>query len=295
MTGGELGFLLLASHLGDPERKPLSPARLAALRRNMRLVTEKPTDGEVNEDFLRSIGCEAALAHQILQLLSQAALAERYVYAAEKKGFVCVTRKSSQYPRALVAAMGDYAPSVLWLWGDISLLDEPKVALVGSREIQGDSLDFAASVGRAAAKQGYTLVSGGARGADRAGQDACILAGGNVIVVLPDSLLDKRRPGKGLLYLCEDSYDLAFSSQRALSRNHIIHSLGLCTFVAQCGFSGGTWSGTIANLKRNFMPVYAYEGCRALHLLEDLGATAIGREKLDDLEALTIPVQSSLF
>lgn len=295
MTGAEMGFLLLASHLGDPERKPLSPARLAALRRHMRLVGEKPPDGEVDEEFLRRIGCEESLTKQILQLLGQSALAERYVTAAEKRGYFCLTRRSTQYPRALIAAMGDHAPSVLWLWGDRSILDHQKVALVGSRDAEADSINFAASVGLAAAKQGYTLISGGARGADRAGQEACLQAGGSVIVVLPDSLLDKYRPRKGLLYICEDSYDMAFSSQRALSRNHIIHSLGLCTFVAQCGFSGGTWSGTIANLKRNFMPVYAYEGCRSLHLLQDLGATAIGHSELEHLDALTVPMQSSLF
>ncbi len=295
MTGPELGFLLLASHLGDPERKPLSPARLAALRRCMRLAPQVPPEGEVSEDFLRAIGCEEPLRQQILQLLSQTALAESYVKTAEKRGYCCVTRRSLQYPRALVAAMGDQAPSVLWLWGDKSILENPKIALVGSRDAGQDSLNFAASVGGAAAKQGLTLVSGGARGADRAGQEACLRAGGSVIVVLPDSLLDKHRPGKGLLYLCEDSYDMSFSSQRALSRNHIIHSLGLCTFVAQCGFHGGTWSGTIANLKRNFMPVYAYEGCHALHLLQDLGATAVGHRELENLEELTVPTPSSLF
>ncbi len=295
MTGPEVGYLLLASHLGDPERKPLSPARLAALRRRMRLAPRSNPEGEVDEEFLRSIGCEDALRRQILHLLSQTALAESYWKNAEKRGFRCVTRRSPQYPRALVVAMGDHAPSVLWLWGNESLLEGPKVALVGSRDAGADSLDFACSVGRASAEQGFVLVSGGARGADRAGQDACLRAGGNVITVLPDSFLDKYRPGKGLLYLSEDSYDMPFSSQRALSRNHIIHSLGLCTFVAQCGFSGGTWSGTIANLKRGFMPVYAYEGCKALYLLQDLGAISVGRRDLERLEELTVPSQSSLF
>lgn len=295
MTGGELGFLLLASHLGDPERKPLSPARLTALRRRMQRAPVPPAAGEVDGEFLRGIGCEEALIQQILGLLSQIALAEAYVRAGEKRGYSCVTRRSPRYPRALVAALGDHAPSVLWLWGDEALLDNPKIALAGSRDAGEDGLRFAAAVGEAAAKQGFTLVSGGARGVDRMGQDTCFSAGGNVIVVLPDGFADKRHPRKGCLCLCEDSYDMPFSSQRALSRNHVIHSLGLCTFVAQCGFSGGTWNGTIANLKRNFRPVYAYEGCDALRLLEDLGAIPVGYRELENLEELTVPPQSGVF
>ncbi len=295
MTGGELGFLLLGSHLGNPERKPLSPAKLAFLRKKMRNAPGVPSSGEVDKAFLRSIGCDDPLAEHILFLLEQEAPAKAYMEAAKRQGFSCITRRSSRYPQALVTQMGDHAPAVLWLWGDESILDTPCVSLVGSRDAEEESLHFAAAVGAAAAKQGFTLVSGGARGSDRAGQDGCLRAGGKVICVLPDGFVGKSRPDAAMLYLCEDSFDLGFTAQRALSRNHIIHSLGQCAFIAQCGFKGGTWNGTIANLQRGNTPVYAFKGCEALALLRDLGATAVDLPDLADLGSLTDPAQISFF
>ena len=80
------------------------------------------------------------------------------------------------------------APGTLWIKGDITLLFEKAVSLVGSRELKHMNLDFAQEAGRQAALQGYVLISGNARGADRAAQDACLEAGGQVISVVADSL-----------------------------------------------------------------------------------------------------------
>ena len=101
------------------------------------------------------------------------------------------------------------------------------------------------------ARQGYTLVSGGARGTDREGQEACLAAGGRVIAVL--AAPQGAPPVPNLLLCWEDSFDLPFSPARALSRNRIIHILGEKTLVAQTspGF-GGTWNGTEENLRRGW-------------------------------------------
>ena len=91
-----------------------------------------------------------------------------------------------------------------------------------------------------AAREGFTLVSGGASGADTAAQEACLAAGGTVICFVPDEL-SRYAPRKNLLYCSADGYDLSFSASRALRRNHFIHALGEKVFVAQCpGTSGGT-------------------------------------------------------
>ena len=167
------------------------------------------------------------------------------------------------------------------------MLDTPKSALVGSRALQPPNEKFAREVGRQAAKQGYTVVSGNARGADRAAQEACLAEGGNVIVVVADALC-KHTLKERVLYLSEDSFDGAFSAPRALSRNRVIHSLGVSTFVAQASLrAGGTWSGTVKNLSCGWTPVFCFDdGSEAMEQLLQLGAAAVDTEQLRDLALL---------
>ena len=70
-------------------------------------------------------------------------------------------------------------------------------------------------------------------GADRAAQEACLTAGGSAVVFPAGRLLDCPAQAH-VLYLAEQGYDLPFSAQRALSRNHFIHAMGEKTLVAQC-------------------------------------------------------------
>jgi predicted Rossmann fold nucleotide-binding protein DprA/Smf involved in DNA uptake len=164
------------------------------------------------------------------------------------------------------------------------------VALVGSRDIAEPNAEFAAAVGREAARQGYVLVSGNARGADRIAQKACLAAGGKIISVVADELM-KQPVTSNVLYLSEEGYDSAFTSVRALSRNRVIHALGEKVFVAQCALGiGGTWSGTVRNLKENWSPVFCFrDESEAVRQLEQLGAHGITAEELRDFSELQAP------
>ena len=148
-------------------------------------------------------------------------------------------------------------------------------------------MEFAREVGRQAALQGYVLVSGNARGADRTAQESCLAAGGDVIAVVADEL-DRYAPKAHMLYVSEDGFDLPFSSQRALSRNRLIHCMGIRTFVAQSGYQrGGTWDGTVKNLRFGWSQVFCFEdGSAAAGLLRDMGAEGVNLEDLHNFNAL---------
>ena len=145
-----------------------------------------------------------------------------------------------------------------------------------------------------AAKQGLTLVSGNARGADRAAQEACLRSGGSVISIVADELW-KHPARDNVLFLSEEDYDSPFSAQRALSRNRCIHALGRMVFVAQSGLQkGGTWAGTAKNLHFGWSPVACFrDGSQASKALEQMGAYLIGIEDLEDFGSL--PEQTALF
>lgn len=284
MTGPERGFLLLSSHLGNPDRPVLTTAQLRELASRMR-QTEKPGDDRaLTERDLTLLGYSRELSRRIVSLLEEEELLDHCLRRASRLGCVPVTRISEGYPLLLRQRLGLDSPGCLWVRGDVSLLQMPGVSLVGSRELEPENLSFAQAVGCHAARQGFVLVSGNARGADRAAQEACLAAGGRVISIVADEL--HRHPVRErVLYVSEEDFDAPFSAQRALSRNRCIHALGRMVFVAQARLhKGGTWDGTARNLRFGWSPVVCFrDGSAASRELEQMGAYLLESEDLQEI------------
>ena len=294
MTGAERGFLLLTSHLGNPERPVLTTAQF-------RMLTDRVVHGETPREEreltvsdLIQLGYGRDMAARIVRLLSEEDLLHHYLHRGHRLDCIPVTRVTEAYPLILRQRLGLDSPGTIWGKGNLSLLNTPAISLVGSRDLRPENHRFAEAVGRYAAKQGLTLVSGNARGADRAAQEACLAAGGKVISIVADELW-KHPAREAVLYLSEEDYDSPFTAQRALSRNRCIHSLGRMVFVAQSDLQkGGTWDGTAKNLHFGWSPVACFrDGSEASRELEQLGAFLIGMEDLKDFEG--IPMQTALF
>lgn len=289
MTPREKGFLLLTSNLGDPNRHPLTTAQVRTLARRVAAAPRITSERELESRDLTALGYSLEMAERIVALLDDGVLLEHYLRRGERLGCHPISRVGEEYPQTVHNRLGLDAPGCLWSRGELELLQKPAVALVGSRELAPDNLAFAKEVGRQAARQGYVLVSGNARGADRAAQDSCLAAGGEVISIVADEL-EKYGPKGHILYLSEDGFDLAFSAQRALSRNRLIHCMGIQTFVAQCGYErGGTWDGTVKNLRFGWSPVRCFrDGSAASNLLQDMGAEGVDLADLHDFSTLEL-------
>ena len=295
MRGPERGFLLLTSHLGNPDRKPLTTAQLRMLTDRMRHAPRKQEDRELAASDLKELGLRGDLAQRALELLSEEKQLDYYLGKGIRHGCVPITKLNLYYPRLLKERLGMDTPGVLWIKGNEGILHTPCIALVGSRDLAEPNREFAEAVGYAAAEQGLTLVSGNARGADKTAQDACLRAGGRVISIVADSLASHREK-RNVLYISEDDFDSEFSAQRALSRNRCIHALGQMVFVAQSSLqTGGTWDGTVKNLRFGWSSVVCFrDGSEASRQLEQMGAYLVGMEDLKDLTALG-DAQGNLF
>ena len=293
MNPREQGFLLLTSHLGDPNRKVLSAAQLRLLAQRMSTMEQPTEDRDLSVSDLLRLGYGREMAERILQLLSQEDLLEYYLNRGRKLGCSPVTRVSEGYPLILRHRLGLDSPGCLWVKGDTSILNTPAIALVGSRDLREENRRFAEAVGIHAARQELTLVSGNARGADKTAQNACLQSGGRVISIVADDLA-KHPLQDQILYVSEDGFDEAFSAQRAISRNRCIHALGRITFVAQASLEkGGTWDGTVKNLKHGWSSVACFrDGSDASRRLEAMGAYLVDTEDLGDLSALQEPTQT---
>lgn len=288
MTPAERGFLLLTSTLGDPARPVLTAAELRTLARRAVGVPAQNQERDLSETDLIRMGFSAEFGRRVERLLGEESRLDRYLAEGARLNCFPICRVSEKYPHAVRRKLNPDAPGCLWYKGDLSLLEGKKIALVGSRDIPEPNRLFAREVGIRAAEQGYTLVSGNARGSDRTAQEACLSRGGKVISIVADELW-RREGSKDLLLLSEEGYDLPFSSVRALSRNRLIHCLGDMTFVACCTLEkGGTWSGTTQNLRHGWSPVFQFDdGSPSSAALSARGARLIQPDALRNIEELS--------
>lgn len=286
MTGAEAGFLLLTGKLGNPERNVLTTAQLRTLAQRVKNAAFPVSDRELECSDLITLGYSRDMAQRILSLLDDEELLSHYLNRGKRNRCEPLSRISDKYPAVLRSRLGWDAPGCLWAKGDLSILTMPAIALVGSRDLQDSNRKFAEEVGRQAALQGYALISGNARGADRTAQNACLEAGGRVISIVADEL-NKQPEQERILWLSEDGFDEPFSAQRALSRNRCIHALGSKTFVAQCSYQqGGTWDGSVRNLRFGWSELCCFnDGSPAMTLLEQMGAVLVEKNALHSLSS----------
>ena len=158
MNPRERGFLLLTSRLGNPDRQVLSTAQLRMLALRMRgRECAQPEREMTRQDFIE-LGYDRETAERYCALLSDTQELDYYLSRGRKMDCTPVTRVSEEYPGILRQRLGMDAPGCLWAKGELSILNTPAVALVGSRELRAENREFAAAVGYRAAEEGLTLL-----------------------------------------------------------------------------------------------------------------------------------------
>ena len=263
MRPAEEGLLMLTCALGQAVA-PLAPSEYDFLAKTVAEREQGMPSAELDAQFLMRLGYPKLQAERVVALLDRREALYRYLAQPD---ITALTRISERFP-ARLRLLKSHCPSALFCKGDIRLLQTPCISLVGARELPERNRRFAEYIGTLAAREGYTLVSGGAIGADTAAQNACLAAGGRVICFVPDAL-KRYKVKENVLFCSDEGWEFAFSSARALRRNRFIHALGEKTFVARCTLArGGTWSGTTYNLQHRLSEVYiledSAEGAKAL-------------------------------
>ena len=269
----------------------LAQARELSRRARAAGIGEEDPFRDVTVKDVRRLGYSEYEAGHIVSLLGRERQLDGYLLAAEKADVAVITRLDARFPQRLREQLGARCPAALFCRGDLELLQSVCVSVVGSRHLASPGAQFAAQAGCLAAKEGFTLCSGDAMGADRTAQEACLSNGGSVLI-FPATELVYCPIRKNTLYAAEGGFELGFSAQRALGRNRFIHAMGEKTLVAQTSFGkGGTWNGSLDNLQHEYSPLFVFddgsEGARALCAR---GATPV--QALTSLQALT-PAQLS--
>ena len=145
---GEYGFLLLTSNLGNPGRKPLTVAQMRELFARSDAMKRRDISRDVDVYDFVSIGYSPKFARHVIDLLHDEVLLQYYLNKSRKADCVPVTRATASYPLLVRKRLDLDSPGVLWAKGDLSLLETPTVALVGSRELKEENACFAEMLGR---------------------------------------------------------------------------------------------------------------------------------------------------
>jgi predicted Rossmann fold nucleotide-binding protein DprA/Smf involved in DNA uptake len=206
-------------------------------------------------------------------LLGRGFLLSQAVERWNARAIWVISRADAHYPKRLKVRLKEDAPPLLYGCGEIGLLEKGGLAVVGSRHVDDELIRFTENVGQLAAKAHQAIISGGAKGIDRAAMHGALLADGNVAGVMADSLeraalaRDNREPlMEGRLALISP-YDPAagFNVGHAMQRNKVIYALADAGLVVTSDFEkGGTWTGAIEQLERfHFVPVFVRNGNNA--------------------------------
>ena len=170
---------------------------------------------------------------------------EREMEYAEQMGVRLICAVEPNYPKYLKAL--DPPPPIISVLGDISHLHRPCIAIVGSRNASALGQKFAGQIAGELSEAGHVIVSGLARGIDRAAHygalergTAAVLGGGiDHIYPRENTELYEEIRAKGII-ISESPLGYRASAKDFPRRNRIISGLSRAVVVIEAAERSGT-------------------------------------------------------
>ena len=271
ISNDSYAMLLLCSDLAlrniDSEVKAYTVSQWSNLAE--RLIQNKLTPKALfdvsSEDIKKTLYLSDEESVRIEKLLSRAGQFGIELSALNEKGIFTLTRSDSDYPAALKNKLKRLAPPILYYAGNLSLLSNKGVAIVGSRDIDEAALRFTEKLSRRCTNDGLNIVSGGARGVDSIAENVANQSDGTTVIFVADSLEKKIRQKetreaimrKQSIILSSFRPDMPFQTYAAMERNKYVYALSDFVVIISSDYNkGGTWAGATENLKRGWVPMF---------------------------------------
>lgn len=201
---------------------------------------------------------------RIVKLLSKAGQLTFELNELKKLGINITTRADKTYPKILRERLKDKCPPMIYYCGNIEILHNNLIGVVGSRAIDEDGLNFTKKLAKKIVDDKYSLVSGGAKGVDSISQEEVLKNNGKVVSFIADSMINKIKKKEireaiikgNLLLMGAVNPRSGFTVYSAMDRNKYIYGLSKFTVVVSSDYNkGGTWAGATENLKNEWVPM----------------------------------------
>ena len=177
--------------------------------------------------------------------LCERSIAIKEFEETEKFGAKILTFSDSRYPQ-LLREIPD-SPPIITVKGDIDLLPQEKIAVVGPRNASFNALLYAKKFTLLLGQSSVVSVSGMARGVDTAVHEASILSGtiavlaGGINNIYPqeNTKLYQQISECGLI-VSEMPFDYVPKGPNFIQRNRLISGLAVATVVIEAGLKSGS-------------------------------------------------------
>lgn len=159
-----------------------------------------------------------------------------------------ITIENNVYPQKLKEITNP--PKQLYLEGNVQLLNENSIAIIGSRNCSENGKQLTRKFAYELSKQGLIIISGMAKGIDTIAHEETINAKGKTIAVLGSGfnnifpkenskLYKKILENEGLI-ISEYAPEVQVQSKQFLERNRIVSGLSIGILVIEAGYRSGT-------------------------------------------------------
>ncbi len=261
--------LLLCCHFGQfgsGQVNPLSVAEYNSVAKRLKESGLRPHDLLERNTLLDWLASDPRQdGDRLKALLERGALMGFVLERWQAIGLWAICRFEEGYPSLLKQRLREKAPPVLFGVGHRSLLHQGGLAIVGSRNADDEALDYTQQVAEICARDGWSVISGGAKGVDRTAMLGCCEAGGVSVGVIAEPLVKaavspryRSQIREGLLTLITPfDPEAKWMASRAMQRNKYVYCLADAGLVVSSDVEGGTWAGATEALESEWkVPVY---------------------------------------
>ncbi len=255
------------SSSGKSGPKPLTPSEWHSFSLWLKEKEQAPEKLLMSDDLkqcLEGWNNQNITADRIRSLLARAGALGLSLERWHRAGLWVMTCFDKDYPSRLKNRVA-YMPPVLFGCGNRKLLNNGGIAVIGSRDVTEEDLAYTKRLGSEIVSQGYSVISGGARGVDDAAMLGAMEKEGTVVGILSDNLMRAATSSKyrkaliagDLVLISPFNPETGFDVGNAMARNKYIYCLSDAAIViASSKEKGGTWSGAVENLSNKWVPLW---------------------------------------
>ena len=184
-------------------------------------------------------------------------VASRIVDRLEQQDVSVIVKGESRYPARLYQILGRLAPPILFVKGNINILEDKSVGFCGSRRSTLESIEATREIAHLLATRTVNVISGYAVGVDMAAHTSALMAKGVTTLVLAEGILDFV-PRGSLREWISPTNTLIVSQflptgkwmvGNAMQRNETICALSNSMVLIESRSSGGTFAAGNAALR----------------------------------------------
>tara|TARA_R110001599_G_scaffold262301_1_gene462760 strand:- start:1897 stop:3144 length:1248 start_codon:yes stop_codon:yes gene_type:complete len=265
-------ILLFTSYFSKSSDRNLKPLTTTEWNRFVRWLQTKaisPEDFLVqnSDTLLDNLKDNTIFSERINFLLERKSSLAIALDKWSKAGIWIINRGDREYPKNIKNRLKENAPPILFGIGNIELLNQKYIGVVGARKSSEQELYDTKKIGSKITRNEFGVVSGGAKGVDESAMLGGLEAGGFSVGFMADSLIKKSTSSifrkfiidKQLCLVSPYNPEAGFNVGNAMARNKLIYTQSEATIVIKSDIKGGTWEGAKENLKKRWVPIWVID------------------------------------